>query len=380
MNNDSDNCTAPTSEVGKHDGDVLYLSENDSENAINIIQGPLLEYIKGLGYNIQTDVQFLAPMIRGNCGTTNICNQVQKVIHNIKEDEKKTKKKKSISSSSIANDTLLVGDRVMQDANDYTLGVWNGEIGIILEKNKVTKGKDKGKFHYTVEFPDNKKKTRIITYTGAAVKRLKLAYACTIHKSQGSEFPVVVIPLFNEHYHMLSKNLLYTALTRAESLAVIIGSKRMLNATVKKVDVTKRQTGLKEQIEAIVENYNSGSGKIKTMIRDHRRKALASDRWELLGLEKCVLLDDSNAGLHKQASGTDGNPSLSVDDSTGNYDHSSNTSNISSNSKDANTIENISNHNAADTTSQNSTNLIQTNESDDNLWHSLSLEDELINK
>ena len=383
VNSDGGNFAAPTSKTGKHDGDVLYLSENDSESAVNIIQGPLLEYIKGLGYNIQTDVQFLAPMIRGHCGTTNICNQVQKVIHNIKEDDKKTNKKKSINSSSIANDALLVGDRVMQDANDYALGVWNGEIGTIVEKNKVTKGKDKGKFHYKVEFPDNKKKTRIITYTGAAVKRLKLAYACTIHKSQGSEFPVVIIPLFNEHYHMLSKNLLYTALTRAESLAIIIGSKRMLNATVKKVDVSKRQTGLKEQIEALVESYNSGSAKIKTMTGDHRTKAITRDRWELFGLETCVLLDDNNAGLHEQTLDTDGNPSLNVlDESPGQYDHGRSISNSSSssNSKDANTIGNTSNHNVTDTTYQKSTNHTQTNKIDDNLWQSLSLEDELINK
>ena len=66
-------------------GDVLYLSEDDSERAVDIIRGPLLDYIVGLGYNIQSDVQFLAPMIRGHCGTNNICNQVQSVVHTRKE-------------------------------------------------------------------------------------------------------------------------------------------------------------------------------------------------------------------------------------------------------------------------------------------------------
>ena len=70
----------------------------------------------------------------------------------------------------------------MQDANDYSLGVWNGEIGIVIEKKKVTSGKDKGKFSYKVEFPDSKTDIKVIKYSGAAVKRLKLAYACTIHK------------------------------------------------------------------------------------------------------------------------------------------------------------------------------------------------------
>ena len=154
--------------------------------------------------------------------------------------------------------------------------------------------KDKGKFKYNVEFPDNKKKTRVTTYSDAAVNRLKLAYACTIHKSQGSEFPVVVIPLFNEHYHMLSKNLLYTALTRAESLAILIGTKRMLNITVKKVDVSKRETRLKEQIEAIVGNYNTSSANVMLTNRiDNDSKNIivttSTDRWDLLGLEDNVI-------------------------------------------------------------------------------------------
>ena len=105
------------------------------------------------------------------------------------------------------------------------------------------------------------KKTRVITYSGAAVNRLRLAYACTIHKSQGSEISVVVIPLFNEHYHMLSKNLLYTALTRAESLAILIGTKRLLNIPIKS-DVSNQRNGVKEQIEAIVSNYNTSSANV----------------------------------------------------------------------------------------------------------------------
>ena len=120
-------------------GDVLYLSEDDSERAVDIIRGPLLDYIVGLGYNIQSDVQFLAPMIRGHCGTNNICNQVQSVVHTRKEGGKKMKKSSTSKSKPTAavSNTFLVGDRVMQDSNDYALGVWNGEIGIVLEKTKV---------------------------------------------------------------------------------------------------------------------------------------------------------------------------------------------------------------------------------------------------
>lgn len=273
------------SESGDTKGDVLYFSENDPERAIDVIEGPLINFIRQQGYNIQSDVQFLAPMMRGHCGTNNICRRIQGVIHgaNNKADQKRTK----VSADAI--DSLLVGDRVMQDANDYALGVWNGEIGIIIEKKKVTSGKDKGKFSYKVEFPDSKAGIKVIKYSGAAVKRLKLAYACTIHKSQGSEFPVVVIPVFNEHYHMLSKNLLYTALTRAESLAILIGSKRMLNITVKKVDITKRETGLKEQIQSSMEHYESG----KT---DRDQRGTSTDLWAKLELESSVVLTIDEKG------------------------------------------------------------------------------------
>ena len=262
-------------------GDVLYFSENDPERAIDVIEGPLINFIREQGYNVQSDVQFLAPMMRGHCGTNNICRRVQGIIH--RADDKSIHKRTKYSPN--ATDALLVGDRVMQDANDYALGVWNGEIGIVVEKKKVTSGKDKGKFSYKVEFPDSKTDIKVIEYSGAAVKRLKLAYACTIHKSQGSEFPVVVIPVFNEHYHMLSKNLLYTALTRAESLAILIGSKRMLNITVKKVDVAKRETGLKEQIQSAIEYYENGN-----IGRLQRGPSADGDLWAMLELESSVVL------------------------------------------------------------------------------------------
>ena len=262
-------------------GDVLYFSENDAERAIDVIEGPLINFIREQGYNIQSDVQFLAPMMRGHCGTNNICRRVQGIIHHA--DNKTIHKGKKYSPN--ATDALLVGDRVMQDANDYALGVWNGEIGIVIEKKKVTSGKDKGKFSYKVEFPDSKSDIKVIKYSGAAVKRLKLAYACTIHKSQGSEFPVVVIPVFNEHYHMLSKNLLYTALTRAESLAILIGSKRMLNITVKKVEVSKRETGLKKQIQSAMEYYENGNTD-----RLQRGSSTDDDLWAMLELESSVVL------------------------------------------------------------------------------------------
>ena len=150
----------------------------------------------------------------------------------------------------------------------------------------------------------------------------------------------------------------------------------MLNATVKKVDVTKRQTGLKEQIESIVENYNSSSANIMTMVGGHHAKTVTYDRWELLGLEKCVLLD-SNEDICDQALDTDTsrirsdeiryrNPSTGIENSTnkiGNTEHT--TSNDSM---------------ELGTTHGSSFNHTHASKSDDNLWQLLSLEEELISK
>src|SRR5439155_14229671 len=132
--------------------------------------------------------------------------------------------------------TLRAGDKVMQIRNNYDLEVFNGDIGRIVEINDLDR-------ELRVRFED-----RIVTYDYADLDELVLSYACSIHKSQGSEYPCVVIPLHTQHYVMLRRNLLYTAITRGRRLVVLTGSRRALAIAVKNARVEPRYTRLAERL------------------------------------------------------------------------------------------------------------------------------------
>jgi exodeoxyribonuclease V alpha subunit len=128
--------------------------------------------------------------------------------------------------------TFRVGDKVLQTENDYKKEVFNGDIGRIktidLQDQELTvayDGKD-------------------VVYDFGELDELALAYALTIHKSQGSEYPAVVIPLHTQHYLLLQRNLLYTALTRGKKLVVLVGSKKALRMAVERQDNRRRYTAL----------------------------------------------------------------------------------------------------------------------------------------
>ena len=127
-------------------------------------------------------------------------------------------------------------DKVMQIKNNYDKEVFNGDIGIIEavdEQDRTLK----------VNF-DN----RIVDYDISELDELVHAYATTIHKSQGSEYPIVVIPVLMNHYVMLQRNLIYTGITRAKKILVLVGTKKALSYAVKNVTVTARNTLLKERL------------------------------------------------------------------------------------------------------------------------------------
>ncbi len=120
--------------------------------------------------------------------------------------------------------------------NNYDLGVFNGDIGTIQEI-------DNEELTLSVSFfPDG----RIVAYKRDDITDLDLAYAITIHKSQGSEFEAVIIPVLTQHFKMLFRNLIYTALTRAKRLAVLVGTRKALALSVKNQDTSSRQTALQE--------------------------------------------------------------------------------------------------------------------------------------
>jgi exodeoxyribonuclease V alpha subunit len=131
-----------------------------------------------------------------------------------------------------------VGDKVMQLRNDYDKSVFNGDVGFIVAI-------DEGELSMTVLFDD-----REVAYDSSELDELVLAYACTVHKSQGSEYPAVVIPLLTTHFVMLSRNLLYTAVTRGKRLVVLVSDPRALELALSERRREERRTRLRERLAA----------------------------------------------------------------------------------------------------------------------------------
>jgi len=172
------------------------------------------------------EIQILSPMIRGSLGTASLNIMIQRAA-NPQEQGK--------SEMIIGEKTLRAGDRVIHRRNNYDLGVFNGDIGVIrrIDNENLT---------CVVSFlPDN----REVEYHSEDMAELEPAYAITIHKAQGSEFDAVILPVVTQHFRMLFRNLIYTGLTRAKKLAVFVGSRRALAMSVGNRDTSFRQTALK---------------------------------------------------------------------------------------------------------------------------------------
>ena len=127
-------------------------------------------------------------------------------------------------------------DRVIQYKNDYDREVFNGDLGIIRRIDTTEQ-------EVIIEFDE-----RQVIYDYGDLNEVGLAYAVTIHKSQGSEYPVVILPLYMQHYLMLSRNLFYTGLTRAKRLAIVIGQEKPISIAVKQVKDQLRYTKLTERL------------------------------------------------------------------------------------------------------------------------------------
>jgi exodeoxyribonuclease V alpha subunit len=130
------------------------------------------------------------------------------------------------------------GDKVMQLRNNYDLDVYNGDLGRVANIDEVEQ-------ELQVRFDD-----RLVTYPYPELDELTLAYACSIHKSQGSEYPAVILPLHTSHYVMLARNLFYTGITRGKRLVVVVGTKRALAMAVKNATANQRYTRLAERLSS----------------------------------------------------------------------------------------------------------------------------------
>ena len=179
----------------------------------------------------KTEIQILSPMTRGTLGTVSLNKMIQDSANPFQPGKVQL---------SVGEKIFRVGDRVIHRRNNYDLGVFNGDIGVICKIDNM-------ELTCRVSFfPDG----RVVEYQRDDVQELDLAYAITIHKSQGSEFEAVIIPVLSQHFKMLFRNLLYTGLTRAKKLAVLVGTRKAMAMAVKNQDTSRRQTLLKELLEA----------------------------------------------------------------------------------------------------------------------------------
>jgi exodeoxyribonuclease V alpha subunit len=201
--------------------DFFFIEQEDPERVLDIIITLVTERIpKRFGLNPMKDIQVLAPMHLGMVGASNLNRQLQSALN---QNDQKIHQGDQI---------LRVGDKVMQIRNNYNRDVFNGDMGRISGLNWEEK-------QLWAQFDGHN-----VIYDFSDLNELVLAYAITVHKSQGSEYPAVIIPVLTQHYLLLQRNLIYTAVTRGRRLVVLVGSKKALAIAVKNNKPQKRHTYL----------------------------------------------------------------------------------------------------------------------------------------
>jgi exodeoxyribonuclease V alpha subunit len=215
----------PILEAVDSDGDFFFIDRQAPEEIAETIAQLVSRRIPGkFGLDPVDQIQVLTPMNRGPLGT----DSLNAALRDLLNPEGPTVTR--------GGHSLRVGDKVMQVRNNYDLEVFNGDIGRVRAIDEVEQT-------VTVAIDG-----REVAYDFGSIDELVLAYACSIHKSQGSEYPCVVIPLHTTHYVMLQRNLLYTALTRAKRLAILVGEERALRVAVGNRRVRPRFTRLAERL------------------------------------------------------------------------------------------------------------------------------------
>ncbi|HRC55502.1 MAG: ATP-dependent RecD-like DNA helicase [Myxococcales bacterium] len=209
--------------------DFYFISREEPQAARATVVELVAERIPArFGLDPFSAVQVLTPMHRGELGTQALNAALQARLNPAAEDRPELTRGERV---------FRLGDKVMQLRNDYDRGVYNGDIGVV---SAVVRDDDM----LRVDFGD----TRIAEYERAELDQLVLAYAVSVHKSQGSEYPAVVIPVATQHYMMLQRSLLYTAVTRGKRLVVLVGSKKAVGMAVRNAAARQRFTYLAERL------------------------------------------------------------------------------------------------------------------------------------
>jgi len=219
---------------GGQKSDFFFIEEEDPQRIVEIIiQLCARRLPQHFHVNPIEDIQVLSPMQRGETGAQNLNLKLQEILNPAKV------------SLSYGGTVFRLGDKVMQIKNNYEKNVFNGDIG-------------------TISRIDQEDKTLLVNFDGAKVQydlteldEIVLAYATTVHKSQGSEYKIVVAPLTMQHYIMLQRNLLYTCVTRAKKAFVLIGSKKAVRIAISNNKIQKRNTLLAQRLAAELKKNSS---------------------------------------------------------------------------------------------------------------------------
>jgi exodeoxyribonuclease V alpha subunit len=205
--------------------DFYFVELEEPEKVLEMIVHMCRDRIpERFGFHPLDDIQVLTPMHRGVVGASSLNAALQKELNASPEGLQR------------GGRTFKTGDKVMQIRNNYDKDVYNGDIGRIVSMDKEAQ-------EVTVSF-DGKR----VDYDFSDLDEIVLAYAVSVHKSQGSEYPVVVMPLLTQHYLLLQRNLLYTAITRGKKLVVIIGTKKALGIAIRNNNQQLRYTRLKDRL------------------------------------------------------------------------------------------------------------------------------------
>jgi exodeoxyribonuclease V alpha subunit len=211
--------------TNEKEGDFFYMEEEDPQKALQTIRDLCVRRLPShYGFDPIEDIQVLCPMQKGDLGARNLNEILQQALNRSEEWIK------------VSGITYKLGDKVMQLKNNYDKNVFNGDIG-------------------RISYIDHEEKTleivyddQAVMYDGTELDEITLAYATTVHKSQGSEYKVVVAPIAQQHYILLQRNLLYTLITRAKRLMVLVGSKKAIAMAVLNDKIAQRNTKLSKRL------------------------------------------------------------------------------------------------------------------------------------
>jgi exodeoxyribonuclease V alpha subunit len=217
------------------ESDFFFIAEEDPEKVLATIKTLCSERVpKKFGFDPMRDVQVLTPMHKGLCGSENLNRELQATLNASGPNVQRFGR------------TYRVGDRVMQVRNNYDKDVFNGDLGRVKRIDLVEQ-----QVIVEIDEPGAKDSTREIPYEFTDMDELLPAYAISVHKSQGNEYPCVIVPLLTQHFVLLQRNLLYTAITRGKKLVILVGSKKALTIAVRNNKTAARYSRLRERLRSL---------------------------------------------------------------------------------------------------------------------------------